>query len=87
MSARSRRARRAAARELPAELSFGALSLSVSTARRVSLVGIAALLLLAGVALAVRRRGGEPDEHEAIRSRYGHLLVPCRRALRRGGRS
>ena len=57
-------------RTVPAELSFGALSLSVSTARRVSLVGIAALLLLAGVASAVRRRGGEPDEHEAIHSRW-----------------
>ena len=62
-------------RIVPAEVFFGALSLSVATARRVSLLGIAVLLLLGGLVLARRGRqsGGE---HERIRSRYGHLIVP-----------
>ena len=63
-------------RDVAAELSFGALSLSVSTARRVSLLGIAALLLLGGLALAARRRAAETDEHDLIGARYGHLLLP-----------
>jgi signal peptidase I len=61
---------------IPAKISFGALSLSVSTARRVSLLGIAALLLLGGLALVARRRRGDGDEHDRIHARYGHLLVP-----------
>jgi signal peptidase I len=60
----------------PAELSLGSLSLSVATARRVALLGIAALLLLGGLALAAGRRRPGVDEHERIRSRYGHLLLP-----------
>ena len=43
-------------RLVPAEVSLGALSLSVVNARRVSLLGIAALLLLGGVVLAAGRR-------------------------------
>ena len=58
-----------------ADLSLGALSLSVGAARRVSLLGIAGILLLGGVALVARRRP-EDDEIERIRSRYGHLLLP-----------
>lgn len=58
-----------------AKLSVGALSLSVGTARRVSLLGIAVLLLVGGLALVGRRRS-EEDEVERIRSRYGHLLLP-----------
>ena len=58
-----------------AKLSLGALSLEVGTARRVSLLGIAVLLLLGGLALVARGRRDD-DEHERIRSRYGHLLVP-----------
>jgi signal peptidase I len=58
-----------------AELSLGALSLSVGAARKVSLLGIAALLLLGGLALVTRRPTGA-DEVERIRARYGHLLLP-----------
>lgn len=67
----------------PAEVSLGALSLSVGTARRMSLLGIAALLLLAGLVLVARRRRQDGDEHGRIRSRYGHLIVPV--AARTGG--
>lgn len=63
-------------RAVPAEVSLGALSLSVATARRVSLLGIAALLLLGGAALAAGRRRPEGDEHELILARYAHLLLP-----------
>jgi signal peptidase I len=63
-------------RVVPAEVSLGALSLSVATARRVSLLGIAALLLLGGLALAAGRRRQGGDEHERILARYGQLLLP-----------
>ncbi len=63
-------------RVVPAEVSLGALSLSVATARRVSLLGIAALLLLGGLALASGRRRQGGDEHELILARYGQLLLP-----------
>lgn len=63
-------------RVAPADVSLGALSLSVANARRASLLGIAALLLLGGLALAARSRGRDEDEHDWIRARYGHLLVP-----------
>ena len=65
-----------ATRPAAAELSLGALSVTVATARRVSLLGIAALLLLCGLALAAGRRLRDDDEHERIQSRYGHLLLP-----------
>jgi len=64
------------ARVVPAEVSLGALSLSVGTARRVSLLGIAALLLLGGLALAAGRRREDGNEHERIQARYGPLLLP-----------
>lgn len=67
----------AGTRPAAAELSLGALSVSVATARRVSLLGIAALLLLCGLALAAGRRLRDDDEHERIRARYGHLLLPA----------
>ncbi len=63
-------------RVVPAEVSLGALSLSVATARRVVLLGIAALLLLGGLALASGRRRQGGDEHERILARYGQLLLP-----------
>ena len=63
-------------RVVPAEVSLGGLSLSVATARRVSLLGIAALLLLGGLALAAGRRRPGGDEEEQILARYGHLLLP-----------
>lgn len=63
-------------RAVAAEMSLGALSLSVPTARRVSLLGIAVLLLLGGLVLATRRRRDDGDEHERILARYRHLLVP-----------
>jgi signal peptidase I len=70
-------------RVVPAEVSLGALSLSVATARRVSLLGIAGLLLLGGLALAAGRRRQAGDEHERILGRYGHLLLPV--SSRSGG--
>jgi len=63
-------------RVVPAEVSLGALSLSVGTARRVSLLGIAALLLLGGLALAAGRRREDGNEHDRIQARYGPLLLP-----------
>ena len=63
-------------RVVPAEVSLGALSLSVATARRVSLLGLAALLLVGGLALASGRRRQGGDEHERILARYGQLLLP-----------
>ena len=85
-SARSRRASPAPALvSFRRKVSLGALSLSVPTARRVSLLGIAALLLLGGVALAARRRrpdGG--DEHERIHARYGRCSFPSPRGRATG---
>lgn len=63
-------------RVAPAKVSLGVLSLSVATARRVSLLGIAVLLLLGGLALFAGRRRQGGDEHERIRARYGQLLLP-----------
>ena len=63
-------------RVAPAQVSLGALTVSVATARRLSLLGIAALLLLGGLALAAGRRRPAGDEHARIRARYGHLLLP-----------
>jgi signal peptidase I len=63
-------------RIVPAEVSLGALSLSVANARRVSLLGIALLLLLGGVVLVAGRRRPDRDEHERILARYGPLLLP-----------
>ncbi|MGZ8783669.1 MAG: signal peptidase I, partial [Gaiellaceae bacterium] len=60
----------------PARVALGALSLSVASARKLSLVGIAGLLLLAGLALAARRGRQGGDEHERIRTRHGHLILP-----------
>jgi len=63
-------------RVVPAEVALGPLSLSVAAARRVSLLGIAALLLLGGLALVSGRRRQGGDEHERILARYGQLLLP-----------
>ena len=62
-----------------ADVALGPLSLSVATARRASLLGIATLLLLGGLTLALRRRRPDGDEHERIEARYGHLIVPVSR--------
>jgi hypothetical protein len=67
-------------RSTDAEVALGPLSLPVATARRVSLLGMALLLLLGGVALGLRRRRPEGDEHDWIEARYGHLTVPVSRA-------
>ncbi len=66
-------------RTTAAEVSLGPLSLPVATARRASLLGLAALLLLGGLALALLRRRPDGDEHARIDSRYGHLIVPVSR--------
>ena len=62
-------------RAVRAELALGPFSLSVANARRLSLLGIAALLLLGGVALTAGRRRPGGDEQNRIRARYGHLLL------------
>jgi hypothetical protein len=66
----------AGTRVVAAELTLGPFSLAVATARRVSLLAVALLLLLGGAALALRHRREERDEHAVIASRYAHLLVP-----------
>ena len=66
-------------RTTQAEVSLGPLSLPVATARRVSLLGIALLLLLGGLALGLQRRRADGDEDEWIQARYGHLIVPVSR--------
>lgn len=55
---------------------LGALSLPVTTARRLSLIGLvaSALLGLLGLALLLQRFRGE--EQARIAARYGHLLLP-----------
>jgi signal peptidase I len=62
-------------RQAPAELSLGVGQITVEAARKVSLAGLALLLLLGGLALATAR-GGSRDEHQLIESRYRHLLLP-----------
>ena len=66
----------AGTRVAPAEVSLGPLSLSVANARRVALLGIAALLLLGGLALVAGRRRPAGNEDDRIKARYGHLLLP-----------
>jgi hypothetical protein len=44
-----------------------------------SLLGIALLLLLGGLALGLQRRRPDGDEGEWIQARYGHLIVPVSR--------
>jgi signal peptidase I len=63
-------------RVVPAEVSLGPFSLSVASARRLSLLGIAGLLLLGGLALAAGRRRQDGGEHERTLARYGQLLLP-----------
>ena len=64
---------------VPAEISLGPLSISVATARWVSVLGLAVVLVLGGLALAAGRRRADADEHDRIRARYGHLLLPVAR--------
>lgn len=69
-----------------AELSLGPLHLSVTSARYLSLVGLAVFLLLGGLVLgsfASRRRVAE---HESIQARHGHLLLPVAALPRAGAR-
>jgi signal peptidase I len=58
---------------VPATLALGRLSLDVTTARRVALLGLALLLLGAGVALAARRRGADGADDEGP---IADLIVP-----------
>ena len=59
-------------------LELGALSLPVRTARRLSLIGLVAALLLGALALAALLQRYRGEEHERIAARYGQLLVPVR---------
>jgi signal peptidase len=59
-------------------LELGALSLPVRTARRLSLIGFFAALLLGVLALAAVLQRYRGEEHERIAARYGQLLVPVR---------
>ena len=59
-------------------LELGALSLPVRTARRLSLIGLFAALLLGALALAALLQRYRGEEHERIAARYGQLLVPVR---------
>lgn len=59
-------------------LELGALSLPVGTARRLSLIGFVASLLLGALALAALLQRYRGEEHERIAARYGHLLLPVR---------
>jgi len=58
------------------ELSLGALEVPVETARWLSLIGLAAGLLLGLLALGALRRRYHGTESERIAARYGHLLLP-----------
>lgn len=64
-------------RSSPAELSLGPASVSVATARKVSLAGLAGLLLLVGLALVGGPRPRR-EEHARIAARHGHLLLSVR---------
>ena len=70
-------------RPAPARLALGPFSLSVAAARRVSLLGIALLLLLGGLALVLRHRRVPETPADRIQARYGHLIVPV--SSRSGG--
>jgi len=59
-------------------LELGALSLPVRTARRLSLIGFVAALLLGALALAALLQRYRGEEDERIAARYGQLLVPVR---------
>ena len=59
-------------------LELGALSLPVRTSRRLSLIGLAASLLLGALALAALLQRYRGEEHERIAARYGQLLLPLR---------
>lgn len=63
-------------RPAPARLSLGPFSPGVAAARRVALLGLAVLMLLAGLALVARRRREDETPADRIRARYGHLIVP-----------
>jgi len=59
-------------------LELGALSLPVRTARRLSLIGFIASLLLGALALAALLQRYRGEENERIAARYAHLLLPVR---------
>jgi signal peptidase len=59
-------------------MELGAFSLPVRTARRLSLIGFIASLLLGALALAALLQRYRGEEHERISARYGHLLLSVR---------
>ena len=58
------------------ELSVGAFALPVQTARLLSLVGLAASVLLGLLAVGSARQREQGDEPSRIAARHGHLLLP-----------
>ena len=61
---------------VPGRLEAGALSVSVQAARRLSLIGLVASLLLGGLALAALLQRHRGPEDGRIAARHSHLLVP-----------
>jgi signal peptidase I len=57
-------------------LELGAISLPVSTARRLAVIGLVASVLLGLLVLALLLQRFRGEEHSRIAARYGHLLLP-----------
>jgi hypothetical protein len=60
----------------PASLSLHGVGIGVRRTRQIGLIGMAAALLAAVVALLMLRRSGEPDELELTKRRCGSWLMP-----------
>ena len=58
------------------QLELGALAMPVTTARRLSIIGLVASALLGLLALALLLQRFRGDEQGRIAARYGHLLLP-----------
>ena len=60
----------------PNKLELGAISLPVTTARVLAVIGLAASALLALLAATLMLQRFRGEEHGRIAARYGHLLLP-----------
>ena len=65
-------------RDQPLYVSFGVAHMTVSSARRIGLIGLALIGYALLIALALVRPR-YPDEASAIQARYGRLIVPVER--------